>query len=66
MSHRHAKWFREAEETRPLWKVTCQHPGCEYTALSTDPELTKVAHSGLNHFGHPKSYTVTKWEGGKQ
>jgi hypothetical protein len=58
MSHRFSKWMRDAEAARPLMKVTCQHPGCDYCVLSTDPELTKVHHSASRHFGHPHSYTV--------
>lgn len=62
MSHRHAKWMREAEKQRPLMRVSCQHPGCDYVVLSTDPYLTKVHHTGEKHFGHPMAYTVVRWE----
>lgn len=62
MSHRHARWFKEAEAQKPLWKVSCNHPGCDYVVLTTDPGLTKVAHAG-RHFGHPHNYTIVKAEG---
>ena len=62
MSIWRAKWAREAEEQRPLYKVSCQHPNCDYCVLSTDPYLTKVHHQGEAHFGHPMAYNVTKWQ----
>ena len=64
MSHRHAKWMREAEAQRPLWKLTCQHPGCDFVRLTTDPEFMKVVHQGERHFGHPMQFGVVKWKEG--
>ena len=58
MSHRHSRWFREAVESRPLYRVQCLR--CQETFLTTDPELTKVAHMGSRHFGVPWSFSVKK------
>ena len=58
MSHRHSRWFREAVESRPLWKLQCQR--CGETMLTYDPELSKVAHQGTKHFGVPWDFSCRK------
>lgn len=55
MSHRHSRWFREAVESKPLYRLTCQL--CGHAVLTYDPELSKVHHQGERHFGHPMQYT---------
>ena len=59
MSHRHSRWFREAVESRPLHKLTCNR--CGETMLTYDPEMSKAAHSGQpSHFGKPWDFSCRK------
>lgn len=59
MSHRHAKWFRDAEASKPIYRLTCNR--CGKVMLTTDPELSKVAHQ-TDHFGQPWDFGLRKDE----
>lgn len=57
MSHRHSAWFREAEARKPVMRLTCLK--CGQVMLTTDPELSKVAHQ-TQHLGHPWDFSCVK------